>query len=351
MNAIPGIVDLSLEPLVLIPQLKLAIDREEANRFAIRSGELAQDLEMALNGESVTQFIEKQRIFDVFMRLDDRSRSTPEAISSTLIKTMPNGQIVQLKDIAQVYPGTGPNMVNRENLQRRIVVSANAQGRDLGSIVADIRKQVAEKVKLPPGYYLSLGGQFESQQQASMLLLFFGTLSLLAIIGVLYLHFRSWVLTFQIMLNVPLALIGSVTAIFLTERELSVATMIAFITLCGIASRNGIMMISHYIHLLQFEGEKFTREMVLRGSQERLVPVLMTALSAALALIPLLLSKGDPGKEILYPVAVVIVGGLISSTLLDLIVTPTVFYKFGRGAMERLARKSVEQQQTEGEWK
>jgi Cu(I)/Ag(I) efflux system membrane protein CusA/SilA len=160
-------------------------------------------------------------------------------------------------------------------------------------------------------------------------------LSILAIIAILYLHFHSWTITFQILLNVPLALIGSIVAIYLTERELSVATLVAFITLCGIASRNGIMMLSHYLHLMKEEGMAFSEEMVVKGSLERLIPVLMTAISAAVALIPLLLSKGQPGKEILYPVAVVIVGGLISSTLLDILATPAIFYRFGRKAAER----------------
>ena len=164
-------------------------------------------------------------------------------------------------------------------------------------------------------------------------------------------QFRSWALMLQIMLNVPLALIGSVIAIYITERQFSVATLIAFITLCGIASRNGIMMISHYVHLIQHEGETFTKDFVVRGAQERLVPVLMTACTAALALVPLLLSKGEPGKEILYPVAVVIVGGLLSSTLLDIVVTPTIFYRFGRKAIESLDKKSKNVQKQEGDWK
>ncbi len=343
MRDIPGIVDLTLEPTVPIPQLKIAVDREAAGQKAIRPGELAQDLERALNGEIVGQVIEEQRFFDIVMKLDDPSRATPEALQSMLIKTMPNGQTILLQDVAEVYQGTGPNMVNREKLQRRLVISANAHGRDLGSLVTDLKKRLGEKIRLPEGYFLALEGQFESQQQASRLILGFGILSLLGIIGLLYLQFRSLMLVFQIMLNIPLALIGSVIAIYLTQRELSVATLIAFITLCGIASRNGIMMISHYIHLARHEGEPFSKDMVLRGSQERLVPVLMTALTAALALVPLLLSKGEPGKEILYPVAVVIVGGLISSTLLDLVVTPTVFYKFGRRAIEIPEEKK-------GEW-
>jgi CzcA family heavy metal efflux pump len=345
LKTIPGIVDLQLEPLVLIPQLKIAMNREETSRTALRPGALAEDLEMALNGVTVGSFLEKQRIYDIFMRLDDSSRRSPEAIQSILVKTLPTGQLVRVADVAEVYKGTGPNMVNREDMQRRIVVSANSHGRDLGGLIAEIRSKIAEKVKFPTGYFVAYGGQFESQQQASRLLVFLGALSLLGIFLVLYIHFRSVALTLQIMLNVPLALIGSVVAIYLTERVLSVATLIAFITLCGIATRNGIMMISHYIHLMQEEGEKFSEAMVVRGSLERLVPVLMTAFSAALALVPLLLSKGEPGKEILYPVAVVIVGGLFSSTLLDIIVTPAVFYRFGRKSAERLIADQIKQSQ------
>jgi Cu/Ag efflux pump CusA len=229
-------------------------------------------------------------------------------------------------------------MINREDMQRRIVVSANTEGRDLGTTVQDIQKKLAEGLTLPAGYFIKLGGQFESQQQASQRILVLGFLSLLGIFTVLYLHFRSWILSVQVMLNIPLALIGSVLAIYMTERVLSVATLIAFITLCGIASRNGILMVSHYLHLMEEEGEVFGKDMILRGTLERLVPVLMTASTAALALIPLLLAAGEPGKEILHPVAVVIVGGLISSTFLDLIVTPTAFYLFGQKASEQYLR-------------
>jgi len=336
MKTVPGVVDLQLEPLVLIPQLKIAVDRGEAGNHGIRPGTLAEDLEMALQGDAVAQFMERQRLYDIFMRLDEKSRATPEDIADTVVKTLPNGRLIRVEDVARVYDGTGPNMVNREDMQRRIVVSANAHERDLGSLIKEIQAKIDEKVKLPTGYFIIYGGQFESQQRASRLLLFLGALSLLGIFLVLFIHFRSAMLSLQIMLNVPLALIGSIVAIYLTERELSVATLIAFITLCGIASRNGIMRISHYIHLMKHEGETFTREMVVRGSLERLVPVLMTAFSAALALVPLLLSKGEPGKEILYPVAVVIIGGLVSSTLLDMIVTPAVFYRFGRKSVEKL---------------
>jgi Cu/Ag efflux pump CusA len=329
--------------------LKIAIDRESGNPFGIRAGTLAADLEIALNGEVVSQFLENQKIHDVFVRLDDESRSTPEKISDTLIKFMPNGKPVMLKDVANVYEGTGPNMVNREDMQRRIVVSANTEGRDLGAVVKDVRLALDKKIRLPEGYFIKIGGQFESQQSASRRIFWLGLVSLLGIFLVLFIHFRSVVLSLQVMLNVPLALIGSIIAIFITEGVLSIATLIAFITLCGISSRNGILLISHYLHLMKEEGENFDSKMVIRGSLERLVPVLMTACTAGLALVPLLLSKGEPGKEILYPVAVVIVGGLISSTLLDLVVTPTVFLKYGKNAFN----KYMKHQHTTnlGEWK
>lgn len=335
MKNINGVVDLQLEPLVLIPQLKIMVDREEAGKYGIGPGALTEDLERALNGETVAQVIEQQKIFDIFMRLDDESRANPDAINSVIAKTLPNAQKIKVSDVAEVYEGTGPNMVNRENLQRRIVVSANSNGRDLGSLIKEIQSKISKEVKIPEGYFIEYGGQFESQQNASRLILFLGIISLLGVFFVLYLHFNSIALTLQIMLNIPLALIGSVVAIYLTERELSVATMIAFITLCGIASRNGIMMISHYIHLVKEEGEEFSEHMIIRGSLERLVPVLMTALSAILALTPLLFAKGEPGKEILYPVAVVIIGGLLSSTLLDIFVTPAIFYRYGKKSLEK----------------
>lgn len=209
---------------------------------------------------------------------------------------MPSGHLVTVSDVAMVYPSTGPSMINRENLQRRIVISANTSGGDLHRVVTDIQKRL-DSIVLPNGYYLSLEGQFKSQQEATRMIVILGTLSLVGIVALLYLQFRSWVLVVQIMLTIPLAVVGSVVAVFLTERQFSVATLIAFITLCGIASRNGIMMISHYLHLIRYEGEVFSKDLVLRGAQERLVPVLMTALTAGLALVPLLMAKGEPGKK------------------------------------------------------
>ena len=329
-----GLVDLQIEPQVDIPKIKVEFIREDVLKYNMVVGELATLLEMALEGEVTAQVLEGQRIYNVFMRFDDASRADIEKIKKVIVKTMPDGSKVSLEQVADVFETTGPNMVNRENMQRRLVVQANSSGRDLNSIVSDIQARVEKQVKLPQGYYIQYGGQFESQQKASRTMLLLGLISIGAVFLVLFLHFKSTFLAVQIMLNIPMALIGSVVAIFLSDGILSVASMVAFVTLCGIASRNGIMMISHYLHLMKEEGQKFSEEMVVRGSLERLVPVLMTALTASLALVPLILSKGEPGKEILHPVAVVIFGGLFSSTLLDMFVTPTVFYHYGRKSAE-----------------
>lgn len=230
------------------------------------------------------------------------------------------------------------NQVVHENTQRRMVVSANVQGRDLGSTVEEIKQEMS-KVSLPQGYFIVYSGLIERQESASQLIIFLAIFSILAIFLVLYTHFKSIAIILQIMLNIPLALIGSVVAVMLTGGTFSVATLVGFITLTGIASRNGIMMISHYIHLVEKEGETFSKPMIIRGSLERLVPVLMTALVAALALIPLTLDPQAAGKEILYPVATVILGGLLSSTFLDIIVTPVVFYTFGKKALETYFRE------------
>jgi CzcA family heavy metal efflux pump len=329
-----GLVDLQVEQQVLIPQVKIHLLRDEAGQYGIVAGELSETLEKALNGEVVAQVLDQQRTFNVYMRFDDQSRANLELMKKTTLKIMPDGRKVTLEKVADVFESQGPNQINRENAQRRIVISANSSGRDLDSLVQEIQGRIQKQVQIPDGYFVQYGGQFESQKSASRLILLLGILSLVGIFVVLYAHFKSSFIAVQIMLNIPMALIGSLVAIYLTDRIFSIATMVAFVTLCGIASRNGIMMISHYLHLMKYEGEKFTKEMVIRGSLERLVPVLMTALTAILGLLPLVLAKGEAGKEILHPVAVVIVGGLLSSTLLDMFVTPTVFFRFGKKSAE-----------------
>jgi Cu(I)/Ag(I) efflux system membrane protein CusA/SilA len=338
----PGLVDLRVEQQGLIPQVKIHIMREDAAKFGLSPGEITKLLEAAFNGETVAQILEETRIFDVFFQFDSTSRASLEQMQKTVLKVMPDGRKVLLEQVADVYETTGPNEINRENGQRRIVISGNSSGRDLGGLVEEIQARVKEKLKLPEGYYVVYGGQFESQQAATRKILLFGLISVLGIAFVLFSHFHSRAITAQIMATIPLAFVGGIILLFVTDRTITVASLVGFITLCGVASRNGIMMISHYLHLMKHEGEEFTREMVIRGSQERLVPVMMTACVATLALLPLVFAKGQPGSEVLHPVAAVIVGGLISSTLLDVVVTPVLFYRFGRKSAEEYINQKNE---------
>lgn len=338
IKPIKGLKDLQVEPLVQIPQLKIFIDKEEVKKARMSAGTMANDLEALLNGYHAGQVIEGQKIFGILLRLDEESRSNPEKIENINLKILPTGDRVKVKDMANVYKGNGPNMINREGLQRRLVVSANSEGTDLGELVNAIQK-TAQEIEWPTGYHMEIGGQFESQEKSTRKMIWLGLMSLTLIFVVLYFHFNSSVLSLQIMLNVPLALMGSILAIYFTEGSFSLASLIAFVTLCGIASRNGIMMISHYLHLMTEEGQAFSQSMIIKGTLDRLVPVLMTALTSILALLPLLFAKGEPGKEILHPVAVVIVGGLITSTLLDLVVTPALFSLFGERASLRAIEK------------
>lgn len=344
-----GLVDLQVEQQVLVPQVKIQLLRDEAMKYGIVLGDLAGLLERALQGEVVGQVFDNQKTVEVLMRFDEKSRSDLDLIKNMPVKVLPDGSKIRVSQIADVYESTGPNIINRENSQRRIVVQANAQGRDLESVIKEIKNKIEKDVQLPQGYYISYGGQFESQQQAGQLMVFLGLLAIVGIFLVLYTHFHSSFIAVQIMLNIPMAFIGGVIGIYLTGKVISIAGLVAFVTLCGIASRNGIMMLSHYLHLIRHEGEEFTKEMVIRGSLERLVPVLMTALTAILGLVPLVLAGGEAGKEILHPVAVVIVGGLISSTLLDIFVTPTVFFHYGEKSAYKSIKQSTQHDLFEGE--
>ena len=335
---IPGLVDLQTERQVLVPQLQIRVDRERAAMYGLQAGALNEWLETALAGRTVGQVFEGQFGYDLVVRLPEDLRGRPDPIRSLLVDT-PNGAKVPLEAVADIQETWGPNQIQHEDVQRRIVVSANVSGRDLGAVVRELEARVAERVKLPAGYYISFGGQFESQRSASRALGLLSILSFAAMFTVLYAHFRSTRIVLQILINIPIALIGAVLAVLLTGGVFSIASMIGFITLTGIASRNTIMMISHYLHLMRHEGEQFTHDMIIRGSLERLVPVLMTALTAGLALVPLALSKGQPGKEILYPVATVILGGLLTTTILDMLVTPAMFWMFGRPAAEQALKE------------
>ena len=267
------------------------------------------------------------------VRLDEPYRHDMEAIGSILIDT-PGGGKIQVRNVANINLGRSPNLIWRENAQRRIVVQANLAGRDLEGAVNELKQRIQKQVQLPPEYYVAYGGQFESERNATQLILLLSVFAILGIFVMLYGHFRFVRVALQIMSNLPLALVGGVIAVYLSGGVLSVASMIGFITVMGIAARNGIMMISHYIHLVQYEGEKFDEKMIFRGTLERLRPVLMTALAAILGVLPLVFAKGQAGKELLQPIAVVITGGLVSSTLLDWMVTPALFYKFGRPVCE-----------------
>lgn len=329
---IPGITDLQIEKQVLIPQVKIRVDYEQAARYGVAPGNLLRSLEQMIEGQRITQIVEGNRRFDLLVRLPETARG-PQALADLLIET-PTGA-VPLSKIASVDESDGPNQVSRENSRRRIVLSANTDGRDMSKVIADIRGELAIK-PLPEGYFTALEGQFQAQEQASRLIAVLAAISLTMIFMVLYSRYRSAVLTLIIMGNIPLALVGSVIALWISGQPLSVAALVGFITLTGIATRNGILKISHYINLCAFEGDTFSQHMIVRGSLERLTPVLMTALVAAFALLPLLLSADAPGKEVLHPVAVVIFGGLVSSTLLDSLLTPLMFWLWGKPSLERL---------------
>ena len=341
MNGIPGVVDLQIEKQVLIPQVRIRVKREEAARVGFQPAELVQTLETALKGKIVSQVLDGLKSFDLVLLFEESVRNDIRRLNDVRLIS-PTGAVVLLSDVAGITETPGPNQISRENVQRRIVVSANVQGRDLGSTVAEIQQSLAMDLppeRIPVGYALTIGGQFESQQSATRLILILGGLSLVAMFALLYSHFRSSQMVIQVMLNIPFAFIGSAMSLWLAGEAFSVASLVGFISLCGIASRNGILMLSHYLHLMQHEGMTFGRDMVVRGSQERVAPVLMTALTTGLGLIPLVLAAGQPGKEILYPVALVVLGGLLTSTFLDFCITPTVFLHFGRKSSERLVKE------------
>jgi HME family heavy-metal exporter len=332
LATVPGLVDLSVEKQVLIPQIVVRLDHRKAAQLGLSPGEAIRILQTLTDGAHGAQIVEGARRYQLVLRLPDDRRG-PQDLARTLIDT-PAGR-VPVSSIATVEEADGPNQIGRENGRRRIIVYANTDGSDMGRVIADIRR-IIRGTELPSGNFISLEGQFQAQEQATRLIAGLSVVSLAMIFLVLYSRYRSAVLAGIIMANIPLALIGSVLAMWIAEVQLSVASMVGFITLAGIATRNGILKVSHYINLCRFEGERFTQTMIVRGSLERLTPVLMTALVAAFALTPLLLAADAPGKEILHPVAVVIFGGLMSSTLLDTLLTPALFWLFGEKATERL---------------
>jgi copper/silver efflux system protein len=326
MQAVPGVADLQLEQQTDVPQLRIRADRTALARYGMTVGQLAEAIDVALNGEAVSQVLEQGRSVDLVVRFPQELRANAEAIANVPFDT-PTGQRVPLSQLAQITTDRGPNTISRENVQRKIVVQANVAGRDLGSTVEDIRRVVAERVPMPAGYFVEYGGQFEAQAEATRTLAALSALSIAAIFLLLYAEFRSARTAALVMANLPLALIGGVVAVLLTGRVVSIASLVGFVTLFGIATRNGILLVAHYRQLLA-EGAPF-REAVTRGSLERLSPILSTALTAGLALIPLVIGGGEPGNELQTPMAIVILGGLLSATALNMLVLPALYWLYG----------------------
>jgi CzcA family heavy metal efflux pump len=353
--AIPGIVDLQIEPQVEISQIRLRVKHEEAARYGLAVGDITEMLETAYKGRVVSQILEDDRYFSLVVWFDESSRNSPEQINQTILDT-PSGRKIALGQVAELLDASGPNTINREDMQRRIAVFCNVAGRDLSRVVGDIKREIApleqQIIELPGDYRVELGGQFQAQQQANLRLLVLGSLAIVVVFLLLYQALQSWIAALQVLANIPLAALGSILALMITHwpsweslqaaawwewprvwigaTHFSVAHGVGFITLIGIVTRNGIMMISHYIHLMKHEGETFGESMIIRGSLERLAPVMMTAMTSFVGLLPLLFGAGQSGNEILHPLAVVVFGGMLASTLLDQMVTPALFLKFGK---------------------
>lgn len=334
-QGIPGLEDARIEQQAPIPQLRIEVDRERARAYGVTPRSLNQQLSVLIGGEDVGTIYDGQRTVDLVMRLPDDLREDPGRLKEMYVDTM-TGNRVPLGLVADLREAKGPNVIQRENTQRRFVVSINPTERDLSGLMTTLQREVAEKIKKPSGYFISYEGEFQAQAEATQRIAISFILVLFVIAFLLYSYFKTPVFALQILCDIPIALIGGIFLTKVMVDNISVATLVGFIAVAGIAARNSIMLVSHYLHLMQHEGEGFTREMIERGTLERLVPVLMTALAAGFALVPLVMASDAPGTEILHPVAVVIVGGLVTSTLLGLGVTPAVFWLFGRKAATKV---------------
>lgn len=337
---VPGIEPPVIEPQKIVPQLRIELDRSKLSLYGLTPAYVNDFVETAMRGKVVSTILEGQRTFELLVRLDDQYR-TDFANLSRLSIDLPRGGRIPLGAVAKVYEGGGPNTINRENVRRRITIRVNTSNRDLASAVTEMKQRIRDKVSLPEGYFLEFAGQFQAQQEASRMILLLSAVSIAGVFLVLYTLFPSVRIVLQIMMALPIAFIGGVIALFVTGQTLTVASMVGFISLGGIAARNGILLVSHYFHLMREEGENFTQEMVLRGSLERLAPVLMTALTAGLGLLPLVLGGQQPGKEILYPVATVILGGLVTSTICEYLIHPGLFWNLSGKSAARLAQSEV----------
>ena len=337
-KSIPGFEDCKLDQTSSIPQLRIEADRDRAQAYGVAPGHLNQQLATLIGGKEVAELRDGQRRVNLVIRLPVAWRDSPDKLAELPIETG-EGQRMPLSQVADVREAKGPNVIFRENSQRRFAVGIKPSVRDVSNLVVRLKREVAEKVKLPEGYFITFEGEFQAQHEATQRIVLYSAIVFVAVFLMLYGYFRSVSLALQVLVNIPLALMGGLAFTYLELNNISIATLVGFIAVGGVAARNGIMMLSHYMHLMQHEGEGFTQQMIIRGTLERLVPVLMTALSAGIGLIPLVLAADQPGKEILHPVAVVIVGGLISSTLLDMAITPAIFWLLGR----RAAASAIEQ--------
>ncbi|MBN2579880.1 MAG: efflux RND transporter permease subunit [Pirellulales bacterium] len=345
---VPGVKDLYVERQVEIPQLRIEIDGHQLQKYGLRRSDVNRTVATAMHGQVVSDVLLGQQTFALLVRFDEPFREDVEAVKRLAID-LPGGGTTSLDSVADVYPAGGPNTINREQVRRRIVVQCNTAGRGLVDVVRDVKRRVAPIERtLPTGYFVEYGGQFQSQQSAARRIAVYFAVTIAGIFLVLYSMFRSTNLALQVMIALPAALIGSVAALYLTGQTLTVAAMVGFISLCGIASRNGILLIQHYLHLVRYDGETWSRAMIVRAGRERLAPVLMTALTSGIGLAPLALAAGEPGKEILYPVATVIIGGLITSTLLEFLVRPALFWQFGIRSAVRVLNRTPEESVLEG---
>lgn len=333
-KTIPGFEKTKLDQTSTIPQLRIEVDRDRAQAYGIAPGNLNEQLAALVGGKEVAELRDGQRSVSLVTRLPLEWRDTPEKVAQLPVEAS-NGQRVPLSLVAEVREAKGPNVIFRENSQRRFALAINPTVRDVSNLVVRLQEEIASKVKLPEGYFITFEGEFQAQKEATTRIAIFSSVILLVIGFLLFGYFRSSFFAIQVLCDIPLAIVGGLVFTYFKLNNISIATLVGFIAVAGVAARNSIMLISHYLHLMQQEGESFTKQMVIRGTKERLVPVLMTALAAGIGLIPLVLAADQPGKEILHPVAVVIVGGLITSTLLGLGVTPTVFFTFGRKAAQR----------------
>jgi Cu/Ag efflux pump CusA len=324
ISDIPGLVDVGVEQQTEVPEIRIKANRQMLARYGITINDFNRFIGLAFSGEKQTEIFEGQRSFDLILKLKPDYTTTIEGIKSALIDTGDGGK-VPLEEVAEIVSGVGPNTINRENVQRKIVVSVNVAGRDVGSAAEEIQQMIASKITLPEAYRIEYGGQFESAKSASRTLLFASLLAIGIIFLLLYQEFKNIPLAAVILVNLPLALIGGVLAVFFTSGVVSIPAIIGFITLFGIATRNGILLVSNYRHL---EERKIPlKELIIKGSSDRLNAILMTAITAALALLPMVFNGDKPGNEIQSPMATVILGGLVTSTLLNIYVVP-ILYKW-----------------------